>query len=201
MKVVLMLVVAILMGIGFLAKSGKFADNAIEAVPVATGAVRGAVAAANSNNQGGTLSMSAEQMEVAKKAAETGEIMPYATLELKQLLENAHKINDETAKNNEFPCMFHESEYLGYRGEGIVFKNLQANASNDLVRITFVYGDYEGGDKEYGAGLIEFIMKGNQIDDVRFGYGDNAKQIPTSTHSSLKADVQKMADANACITN
>lgn len=66
------------------------------------------------------------------------------------------------------------------------------------MRITFVHGSYEGNYDDYGAGLVEFVMKGNQIDDVRYGGSDNPKKIPTKTERSLKADAQKMVNTNLC---
>lgn len=129
------------------------------------------------------------QIAIAKKAVETGEVTPYATAEFKQLLSKAHKVNSKmSTPDNELGCEFYEGTYLGHFHDSPVIKNWKATATNNIVRVTFVHGSYDGG-ADYGASLIEFTMKGNQIHDVRHGYSDN----------SLRIETQKIVNTNNCV--
>lgn len=133
------------------------------------------------------------QIAVAKKAVLAGEVMPYATPELRSLLKQAYRVDGQmTTPDNELGCEFAEHFYLGHGNGGLdSIKNWKANAKNNMVRIAFSNGGYD-------ANLIEFKMKGNQIDDVRFGYSDNPKKPPTKTDSSLRAEAQTMVNTGDC---
>lgn len=133
------------------------------------------------------------QIAIAKKAVLAGEVMPYATPEFRSLLKQAYRVDGQmTTPDNEMGCEFAEHFYLGHGNGGLAsIKNWKANAKNNMVRITFSNGGYD-------ANLIEFKMKGNQIDDVRFGYSDNPKKPPSKTEHSLKNEAQTMAKTGHC---
>lgn len=133
------------------------------------------------------------QIAVAKKAILAGEIMPYATPELRNLLKQAYRVDGQmTTPDNELGCEFAEHFYLGHGNGGLdTIKNWKASTKNNVVRITFSNGGYD-------ANLIEFVMKGNQIHDVRHGYSDNPKKIPTKTDSSIRAEAQTMVKTGDC---
>lgn len=133
------------------------------------------------------------QIAVAKKAIYAGEVMPYATPELKKLLTEAHKVDTHLANTIYEPmgCEFDEKWYLGHGQDDLEIRNLKASANNNTVRITFSNGS------SY-SNLVIFSMKGNQIDNVQHGSSNNPKKPPTKTDSSLRANAKKLIDTYDC---
>lgn len=137
------------------------------------------------------------QIAIAKKAILKGEVMPYATPELKQILQKAHKIDDTIREQYDEPygCEFAEHFYLGHGNGGLEAQDIQnwnaTTLQNGVIHITFSNGGVN-------QNLIEFTMKGNLIDNVKFGYSDNPKKIPNKTDISLKVQAQKMIKTNNC---
>lgn len=41
-------------------------------------------------------------------------------------------------------------------------------------------------------------MKGNKIDGVKFGYGDNSKRPPKTIDWSLRADIEPIINSQGC---
>lgn len=135
------------------------------------------------------------KIAIAKKAIYAGEVSPYATPAFGRLLQKAHKINEMmTTFDNETGCEFSEHYYLGHGNGGLEasdIKNWKATTTkNGVVRISF--GTYND---NY---LLEFVMQGNQIDDVKMAYSDNPKKTPTATEQSLREEAQKMVNTNSC---
>lgn len=128
------------------------------------------------------------QIAVAKKAIYAGEVMRYATPELKKLLTEAHKVDTHLANTIYEPmgCEFNEKWYLGHGNGDLEIRNLKASANNNTVRITF------------NNDLIIFSMKGNQIDNVQYGISDNPRKPPTKTDMSLRADAKRLIDTYDC---
>lgn len=81
--------------------------------------------------------------------------------------------------------------YLGHNyGEDTYIQNVRVNVVNDnLVRATFQKGHYA--DKMSEAVLLEFVMQGNKVNDVRVGYSSNPNKPPTTTESSLQAELRR----------
>lgn len=143
------------------------------------------------------------KIALAKKVITEGEISPYATPNLKNILQKAHKINDQMAKTAEYEgvgCDFAEHFYLGHGNGGLdEITKWKANVlKNGVVRVSFNNGS---GEMAY-ANLVEFdmVQKGNRyaIDDVRFAMSDNPKKIPLGTDSSIKLEAQAMINKNGC---
>lgn len=205
MKAIVMLGVIALISAGYLVKYGRFADEAVGVTPVTINTIRGVAAStrpiaqqlqqdeisAPKMSEVKTPELSA-QIEVAKKAILAGEIMPYATPELRDLLRQAYRVDGQmTTPNNPLGCELAEHYYLGYGNGGLdAIKNWKASTKNNVVHISF--------NSSYDAILIEFTMKANLIDDVRYGYSKNPRKPPTKTTSSLREDAQKMVDTDNC---
>lgn len=141
------------------------------------------------------------QIAVAKKAVLAGEVMPYATPELRSLLKQAYRVDGQmTTPDNDMGCEFAEHFYLGHGNGGLeaeYIRNWKATTlKNGVIRISFSQAGFDGGLSD--SNLIEFVMKGNQIHDVRFGYSDNPKKPPTKTDSSLRAEAQQMVKTGRC---
>lgn len=137
------------------------------------------------------------QTAVAKKAIYAGEVMPYATPEFKQLLRKAYDVQDEVGEwtGDDFACEFSEHFYLGHGNGGLDgVKNWKATANNNVIRVTFSNAYHQPED----VSLVEFIMKGSQIHDVRYGYSSNPKKAPTKTTHSLREEAQKMVKTGDC---
>lgn len=143
-------------------------------------------------------STQASQIAVAKQAILTGEIMPYATPELRDLLRQAYRVDGQMrTPDNETGCEFYEHYYLGHGNKGLEgIKNWKATSKNNIVSITF----NNTFDKPYDVDLVEFTMRGNQIDDVRNAYSNNPHIIPKlSRHDpSIKQNAQEMVRTGGC---
>lgn len=99
------------------------------------------------------------QIAIAKKAILAGEVMPYATPELRQLLKKAYQIDEKIQEQFDDPlgCEFYEHYYLGHGNKGLEgIKNWKATPlKGGIIRITFNNTE----NKPYDADLIEFVMK------------------------------------------
>lgn len=140
------------------------------------------------------------QIAVAEQAFKEGDIISYATPKLKHLIKDAYRIDgQESALGSGIGCEFDEARYLGLGNGGVdwtYFKNLKIKAPRqDVVHITF--HDPDG----YGSTLLEFVMSGIQIEDVRIGYNENSRTPPTTTETSLKRDAGYMVATNGCVHN
>lgn len=215
MKTVFILIVIVLVGLGYLAKYGRFADEAIEAVPVTASVARSVVSSAapiaNQLQQNETTipksvntvtSVSSDQIEIAKRAIEYGSASYYATPEFEKLLRKASYITQTTSENGD--CAV-EHYYFGHGQDSASIGNWQITPlKNGVIRIAYNTTCNYNFDPSSplgelcGAHLAEFTMKGNFIDDVRFGYSDNPKKFPTKTTNSLREDAQKVVNLGKC---
>lgn len=141
------------------------------------------------------------KLALAKKAVIAGEVSPYATPDLKKVLQQAHAIDDRIqAAYEDMGCEFVEHYYLGHGNAGLEaneIRNWKASVpKSGMVKVTF--NSIRG-----GADLVEFDMvcKGNscQISDVRHGYSQNPRVLPKRTGLSLKQEAQAMINANSCV--
>ena len=143
------------------------------------------------------------KLALAKKAVIAGEVSPYATPDLKKVLQQAHAIDEriQAASNYEdMGCEFTEHFYLGHGNAGLEARNIRnwkPRITKSGVKVTF---NNMGAS---GTELVEFDMvcKGNncQISDVRYGYSKNARVLPKRTEGlSLKQEAQAMIDKNGC---
>lgn len=204
MKVMFMAIVMVVVGLGYLAKYGKFADDAL---PVTSGVVRGAVAVAPamekqpSQAKSATGSASSAQLDIVKQAIKMGEIKPYATPELRRLLWAAEEVIENHEYGNELllMCDFFESVYLGNTLDTVEGpKALKATAlPNGVIRVTHHEGDYNGDEHSQYNHLVDFVMKGNWIDDVKSATELGVK-YPTRPERSIKADAQKIINTASC---
>lgn len=142
-----------------------------------------------------------EQAKAAlvRKAVIAGEISPYATDRLKNILRKAHAIDERIAKEQgDVGCEFAEHFYLGHGNGGLearAIKNWKTKKlPNDGIKVTF--------NTAYDANLLEFdlVKQGNgyAIDDVRFGYSDNPKRVPKKADDSIKETALGMIQTNGC---
>ena len=144
------------------------------------------------------------KLALAKKAVIAGEVSPYATPDLKKVLQQAHAIDERmmntTGEYAGMGCEFTEHFYLGHGNSGLEARNIRnwkPRITKSGVKVTF---NNMGAS---GTELVELDMvcKGNncQISDVRYGYSKNARVLPKRTEGlSLKQEAQAMIDKNGC---
>lgn len=201
MKVMFMAIVMVVVGLGYFFKTVRYADDVVEAAPIA---VRGAVSALPAMTQSarqtksGPSSIPSAQMEIINKAIETGEIKPYATPELQKLLWDAEAVLDGRADGEEIRlgCDFFESYYMGHdQGGGTRILAWEVNTlPNGAIRVTYSRG-FDGWQQN---NLIDFVMKGNWIDDVRVASGFDA-DYPTKPEHSIRVEAQKIVNGQNCL--
>lgn len=133
MKAIFMLIVMVLMGLGYWVKAAKVADVT---VPVSVGTLKGVMSMSESQpigqhtvppSQATVLSMSAEQMQIAKEVFESDKLMFYATPELQNLLKKAYQIDERLTRATHEPmgCEFYEENYfVGATVDDFLAKNL-----------------------------------------------------------------------------
>jgi hypothetical protein len=135
------------------------------------------------------------KLALAKKAVIAGEVSPYATPDLKKVLQQAHAIDDRIQAASGYMCEFVEHAYLGHGNAGLEahnIRNWKPRITKSGVKVTF---NNMGAS---GTHLVEvefdMVCKGNscQISDVRHGYSQ-------STGLSLKQEAQAMINANSCV--
>lgn len=129
------------------------------------------------------------QIAVAKKAILKGEVMPYATPELKRNLQQAYKINDRMQQHPNYEpmgCEFASAFYLGHGNGGPEpqdFKNFKfTTLKNGYLQANYtVWGDKV-------STKFKMVCKGNNclIDDVLSDFG------------SLKSEAKTMVKTNRC---
>lgn len=138
------------------------------------------------------------KIALAKKVVFSGNVSPYATSSLKQLLQKAHQINDREASiNQDIGCEFFEHYYLGWGQDFSAqdVRNLKAKVEKSgTVKVTFNTG--------FSAQLVEMDMvctaNSCKVNDVRHGFSDNSKVLPKRISSSIRRDAQTMVNKNSC---
>lgn len=204
MKLIVMVIVMVVIGLGYLAKYSGFADKVMPATAVSRGIASsaGAIAQQQDNTSTPQFAKSSAQIEIAKKAIESAEVIPYATPEFADLLIEAKEIDKklaEAGKGGGTGCEFIEHYYFGYGNGDTAIINWKVTVPKDnVIRITYNSADYVDRTILSDAYLAEFTMKGNWIDDIKFGHSNNPKRPPTKTNGSLRADAQKMVNTGRC---